>query len=238
MLRNSELTIVAREDAFLLLVDNEIGVLPYWCFAELDQSSGTIRLIVHHPLGRSHAQEILTKAEHLAKGIVKRTNQQLLLDAAHKSKSGSDLLLGDDAPFACPCQFTAEMPLNRRVLPQQAISQLEALPMVANFILSNHESVFIYKEVSESIFYMQLGYESDKESDQNPHQISLRVYGIDVPGHSIKIELVRMLRRKMMNLPLDALSAVLQVGADWVWFPDVIVALISSKRNFLSMPEK
>ena len=219
MLNKSALTIAAREDAFLLLVDNEIGVLPYWCFAELDQSNGTIRLFVHHPLGREYAQDILTKAEHLAKGIVKRTNQQLLLDAAHKTKSGSDLLLGANAPFACPCQFTAKMPLNRRVLPQQAVSQLEALPMVANFILSNHESIFIYKEVSGSIFYMQLGWvkldESDEEFNHSSHQISLQVYGIDVPGHSIKIELVRMLRRKMMNLPLDALGSVLQV-IDWV----------------------
>lgn len=219
MLKSSELTIVAREDAFLLLVDNEVGVLPYWCFAELDQSNGTIRLIVHHPLGREYAQEILTKAEHLVKGIVKISNQQLLLIAAYKSKSGSDLLLGANAPFACPCQFTAEMPLNRRVLPQQAISQLEALPMVANFILSNHESIFVYKEVSESIFYMQLEWvkldESDEEFKHNPHQISLRVYGIEVPGHSIKIDLVRMLRRKMMNLPLDALSSVLQKNSSF-----------------------
>src|SRR5210317_1862401 len=48
-----------------------------------------------------------------------------------------------------------------------------------------------------------------QDDDENSHVIELLVYGIAPPGPVITEELVRLLQRKILQLPLDALSSVL-----------------------------
>ena len=115
-------------------------------------------------------------------------------------------------PFACPVQHRAVIPLHRCCAPQQAVAELET-QILQNFIVSNSNGIFCYKDESENVFYMKLSWSKvpeAEETEQNPHMIELVVHGCDKPGQLITDQLVFLLKRKVLTLTLDALSSLLK----------------------------
>ena len=222
----------ASQDSFLFLDDYASReVLPYWCFVEIQPSGITIR--VYHPLGDVAAEEQLQVTQRLVKSICHRTNQLLMLESLYKTKRACSLLIeihkdkeepidvgGESnfvrmqmlAPYACPIQHRAAIPLHRRCAPQQAVAELET-QILQNFIVSNSNGIFCYKDESENVFYMKLSWSKvpeAEETEQNPHMIELVVHGCDKPGQLITDQLVFLLKRKVLTLTLDALSSLLK----------------------------
>lgn len=57
-LDNAAFTIRASNTSFLVLDDSASrDVLPYWCFIQIQRSSGKVIIRVHHPLGDAAAEE-------------------------------------------------------------------------------------------------------------------------------------------------------------------------------------
>ena len=222
---NSDFT-RASQDSFLVLDDSASReVLPYWCFVEIQLRVISIR--IYHPSGDEAAEEQLQVAQSLVQNICHRTNQLLMLESLYKTKRACTLLIaepadmgGEDclvstrmlASYSCPIQFKARIPLHRRCAPQQAVAELET-HILQNFIVSNANGIFVYKDESENIFYMRLSWSKVPdigEAEQNPHKIELLVHGCDKPGHLITDQLVCLLKRKALTLTLDALSSLLK----------------------------
>jgi hypothetical protein len=130
-------------------------------------------------------------------------DEENLLDAGNKS---------DYTTYFCPVQHTATIPLHRRCAPQQSILALETT-ILQNFIVTNRRGVFVYKDELENVFYMKLRWfrvSDAKDTDRNPNAIELSVYGCEEPGPSITDHLVCLLKKKLLNLTLEALSSLLK----------------------------
>ena len=224
-LESSELTTKASAVSFLVVDEGaSSAILLYWCFVQIKKSSGSIIVRVHHPHGQNAAQKHAEVAVSLVENILIRTNQKLLLESMYKLRKAPTELFGDeevDGPefsspassrgiYACPVKYQHEFPLHRRVSPPQAVRTLHS-SILQNFMLSNRNEVSVYRDESNNIFYMNLIYHKNikVEDEENTHVIKLLVYGIDQPGPVITEELVRLLQRKLLMLPLDALSSVL-----------------------------
>ena len=127
-LDNAAFTIRASNTSFLVLDDSASrDVLPYWCFIQIQRSSGKVIIRVHHPLGDAAAEEQAHIALELFDSICERTNQLLLLESLYKTKIASDLLILEEtsdsttrqkaARFVCPVQHKTVIPLHRRCAP-------------------------------------------------------------------------------------------------------------------------
>jgi len=233
----------ANEKSFLVLdVSASREVLPYFCFITIHKTRGVISASVYHPLGDESADEQLQLTQSLVKRGCNRTNQLLLLDSLYNTKNACRLLIkeegvqeGDneqtEASYSCPMQKKLEFPLHRRCAPQQAILALET-GILQNFRISNRRGLFVYKDESDHVFYMKLNWikTSEDSADENLHVIELLVYGCEVPGPSITIQLFNVLRRKLLTLTLDSLSSLLRHNP-WFNLLDFDLAFI---KNFES----
>ena len=233
----------ANEKSFLVLDDSASKeVLPYFCFITIQKATGIISASVYHPLGDESAEEQLQVTQSLVKRVCDRTNQLLLLDSLYNTKNASRLLIkeenvqeGDneqtEASYSCPMQKKLEFPLHRRCAPQQAILALET-GILQNFRISNRRGLFVYKDESDHVFYMKLNWikTSEDSADENLHVIELLVYGCEVPGPSITVQLFNVLRRKLLTLTLDSLSSLLRHNP---WF-NLLDADLAFIRNFES----
>ena len=226
----SEFTTKSSVDSFLIVDGGtSSSILLYWCFVQVNKSSGNATVRVHHPHGKQAAQERAETAASLVEKILHRTNQKLLLESMYKTRKAPEELIADTevdesraAPeevsppvsnrgvYACPVQYRHEFPLHRRVSPSQAVRTLHS-SILQNFMLSNRNGISVYRDASDNIYYMNLIYHKSTRQDdeENSHVIELLVYGIAKPGPVITEELVRLLQRKLLMLPLDALSSVL-----------------------------
>jgi hypothetical protein len=228
----SKFTIKSSVDSFLVVDDASSKILPYWCFVQVKKSSGSVIVRVHHPLGNEAAQERAETTVTLVKKMLDRTNQKLLLESMYKTRKAPTELFADrevdesraaaathEEPsppvsnrgmYACPVQYQHEFPLHRRVSPSQAVRTLHS-SILQNFMLSNRNGISVYRDESNNIYYMNLIYRKSirQDDEENSHVIELLVYGIEQPGPVITEELVRLLQRKLLMLPLDALSSVL-----------------------------
>ena len=232
-LESCEFTTKSSLDSFLL-VDGDASstILLYWCFIQVDKSSGSVTVRVHHPQGQQAAQERAETAACLVEKMLDRTNQKLLLESMYKTRKAPEELFADievdeskaatttskalpppvsnKGMYACPVQYQHEFPLHRRVSPSQAVRTLHS-SILQNFMLSNRNGISVYRDESNNIYYMTLIYRKSigHDDEENSHVIDLMVYGIEEPGPVITEELVRLLQRKLLMLPLDALSSVL-----------------------------
>ena len=228
-LESCEFTTKSSVDSFLIVDgDTSSTILLYWCFVQVNKSSGNVTVRVHHPHGRQAAQQRAETAASLVEKILDRTNQKLLLESMYKTRKAPAELIVDIevdesraatiAPeevspprvYACPVQYQHEFPLHRRVSPSQAVRTLHS-SILQNFMLSNRNGISVYRDESNNIYYMNLIYRKSigQGDEENSHVIVLLVYGIAKPGPVITEELVRLLQRKLLMLPLDALSSVL-----------------------------
>jgi hypothetical protein len=227
----SKFTLKSSSDSFLVVDEASSEILRYWCFIQVKKSSGSVIVRVHHPLGREAAQERAETTVSLVKKMLDRTNQKLLLESMYRTRKAPVELFADrevdestavatpEEPsppvsnrgmYACPVQYQHEFPLHRRVSPSQAVRTLHS-SILQNFMLSNRNGVSVYRDESNNIYYMNLSYRKSirQDDEENSHVIELLVYGVEQPGPVITEELVRLLQRKLLMLPLDALSSVL-----------------------------
>lgn len=226
----SNVTSKSDLESFLVVNDDTpSSILQYWCFVQVKKASGSVIVRVHHPLGIEAAEERAEITKKLVINMVDRTNQRLLLESMYKTRKAPAELFDDkeveESPqslndpslsassrgmYACPVQYRHEFPLHRRVSPPQAVRTLHS-SILQNFMLSNRSGVSVYRDESNNIYYMNLIYRKNigQDDDENSHVIELLVYGIAPPGPVITEELVRLLQRKLLQLPLDALSSVL-----------------------------
>eukprot|EP00985_Skeletonema_marinoi_P002148 scaffold875_cov121-Skeletonema_marinoi.AAC.1 len=232
-LESSEFTTKSTADSFLVVDGDTLStILLYWCFVQVKKSSGIVTVRVHHPHGREAAQERAETTVGLVEKMLDRTNQKLLLESMYKTRKAPAELFVDieydesraatttseelspqvsnRGMYACPVQYQHEFPLHRRVSPSQAVRTLHS-SILQNFMLSNRSGISVYRDESNNIYYMNLAYRKSirQNDDENSHVIELLVYGIEQPGPVITEELVRLLQRKLLMLPLDALSSVL-----------------------------
>ena len=205
----------ASTTSFLALNDSNMRVIPFWCFIQVVKSLGIIVIKACHPSGDVSAREVMERARAMVVSICHRTNQLLLLEDLYKTRSASSLLVPDDpidivdeedteivssVCFSCPIQYREMLDLNSRCTPNQAIETLMSSTL-HNFLVSNRRRMFIYKDEDHNVFYMDL--------IEHSNAIELIVRGLCTPGPSITEQLVCLLQKNMLVLPLNALSAVL-----------------------------
>ena len=253
-LGSSKLTTNSSVDSFLVVDDADTSstILLYWCFVQVKKSSGSAIVRVHHPLGREAAQKRADTTVSLVKNMLDRTNQKLLLESMYKTRKAPPELFADTeidetraetaatpeelsppvsnrGMYACPVQYQHEFPLHKRVSPSQAVRTLHS-SILQNFMISNRSGISVYRDESNNIYYMNLIYRKSvkQDDDENAHVIELLVYGIEQPGPVITEELVRLLQRKLLMLPLDALSSVLNKNPQYT----LLATDMSFIRNF------
>ncbi len=224
--KSSTFTRVGQDTFLAYDKSTMMDVLPYWCFVQIRKPMGIVVVQVHHPLGENSSEEQLQAIQGVVQRICDRTNQLLLLDSLFRTKTASSLLIhiddeenlldagnkSDYTTYFCPVQHTATIPLHRRCAPQQSILALETT-ILQNFIVTNRRGVFVYKDELENVFYMKLRWfrvSDAKDTDRNPNAIELSVYGCEEPGPSITDHLVCLLKKKLLNLTLEALSSLLK----------------------------
>lgn len=215
----------ASNDSFLILEGTPLNnILPYWCFVHIVRQLGVIAIKVYHPSGDEAAETVIQRAREMVIGICHRTNQLLMLEDLYRTRNASSLLIAEDQvavtdeengeaegasanntdniePFSCPIQYRKPMPLNHRCAPKQAIDSLISSTL-HNFLLSNRRRIFVFKDESDNIFYMKLC--------ENLNSIELCVFGLSHPGPSITEQLVCLLQKKILMLPLEILTSVLK----------------------------
>jgi hypothetical protein len=215
----------ASNDSFLMLDETSFNnVLPYWCFVQIVRQLGVIAIKVYHPSGDEAAETVIQRAREMVIGICHRTNQLLMLEDLYRTRNASCLLIAEDQvavtdeesgeaesasavnfdnnePFSCPIQYRKPMALNHRCAPKQAIDSLISSTL-HNFLLSNRRRIFVFKDESDNIFYMKLC--------ENLQSIELCVFGLSLPGPSITEQLVCLLQKKILMLPLEILTSVLK----------------------------
>ena len=205
----------ASTTSFLALHDSNMRVIPYWCFIHVVKSLGIIVIKACHPSGDVFAREVIEQARAMVVTISHRTNQILLLEDLYKTRTASSLLVPEDpidildeedtvgvstVCYRCEIQHRVVLDLNSRCTPNQAIETLTSSTL-HNFLVSNRRRVFIYKDEDHNIFYMDL--------IEGSNAIELIVRGLCTPGPSITVQLVCLLQKNMLVLPLNALSAVM-----------------------------
>lgn len=218
-------TLRASNNTFLLLEEDEAprAVIPYWCFVQVSRSFGSAAITVCHPLGDEAGQTVIERARDVVISLCHSTNQSLLLEDLYKTRSACNLLIADDsgsdAFFSCPMQHRETMDLNIRCTPRQAIDSLISSTL-HNFLVSNRRQMFVYRDEDQNVFYMNL---SEQE-----HSVQLSVYGLTTPGPSIVDQLVALLQKNMLMLPLNAISSLLTKNPWYALLPQDVMFL----RNF------
>lgn len=207
----------ASSASFLALDECDYSqVIPYWCFVQVIRSSGVVVIKAKHPAGTEAAQQVIQRTREMVMGLCHKTNQILLLEDLYKTRSAcNNLLIADEVAaenkeemgiksavptFACPVQYRKTMDVNIRCTPRQAIESLISSTL-HNFLVSNRRWVFVYKDEDNRIYYMQL--------TEHSHTIELCVHGLNIPGASITTQLVCLLKKQLLLLPLNTLSSVL-----------------------------
>lgn len=118
--------------------------------------------------------------------------------------------------FSCNVVFHTLFDLYQRAAtsPGQVARTLEAT-VLHNFAVSNRPGIFVYKDESGAIFYMELkargnGIDSDG-------QVELMVYGLGDPGPSVTDQLRILLQRRLLLIAVDMLSNVLTKNPHFKW---------------------
>jgi len=102
--------------------------------------------------------------------------------------------------------------------PLQVSRTLEATVLDSLAIL-NRAGVFVYKDESESVFYMRL--EAIGSGIDGDGKVELLVHGVNTPGPSITKQLTSLLERRVLLIAVDMLSNVLMKNPHFNWkFPD------------------
>ena len=131
--------------------------------------------------------------------------------------------------YACPVKFKTSFSLYERCLPAQVVLSLEA-SVLHSFAVSNRRGVFVYKDESESIFYMKL--KAVSGDDDASDSVELLVYGLRQPGPSVTVQLSRLLQRKVHMLAVDALSTVLTKNPHLKWKTSDLLFLRSFEKSY------
>ena len=118
--------------------------------------------------------------------------------------------------FSCPIVFRTDFDLYHRCAtnPSQVAHKLEAT-VLHSFAVSNRPGVFVYKDESGAIFYMNVkpigsGIDGDGK-------VELIVRGIHEPGPSVTNQLRKLLQRRILQIAADMLSSVLTKNPHFHW---------------------
>lgn len=222
-------TLKASSNSFLALKEcDSIQVIQYWCFVHVIRPSGVVVIKAFHPAGDEAGQAVIDQTRNMVINICHKTNQILLLEDLYKTRSACDLLIAQDEQavtnseataggiFACPLQYRERMEVNSRCTPRQAVESLISSTL-HNFLLSNRRWMFAYKDEDNRIYYLRLV--------EDEHTIDLCVYGLDIPGPSITKQLVSLLKRQLLVLPLNTISSVLTKNPYFALLPSDILFL-------------
>lgn len=237
-LRSNEIVpLLAFGSGGFVAVEIEQGTetLAYWCFVNLRKTRSIITVEVYHPKGRQMGSDVLSTVNDFISACCHRVNQVLLLQRLHQNRVASALLIPPDSDasegsgssqeelstfrsgsFGCPVVFRTTFDLFHRCAtnPTQVARTIE-VTVLHIFAISNRGRFFVYKDESGSIFYMNLeprggGVESDGT-------IELVVYGVDEPGPSVTMQLTALLRKRLLQIAVDMLSAVLTKNSHYLW---------------------
>lgn len=118
--------------------------------------------------------------------------------------------------FSCPVVFRSEFDLYYRCAtnPSQVARTLEAT-VLHSFAVSNRRSIFVYKDESEAIFYMNL--QAIGSGMDGDGKVALLVHGVDPPGPSVTLQLKSLLQRRLLLIAVDMLSSVLTKNPHFNW---------------------
>ena len=218
----------SSNNTFLLSEDsNSLQVIPYWCILHVVRSLGVVVITAYHPLGEESAQHVIERARTAVNNACRKTNQLLLLEEMYKTRSACGLLIKEDqvlgtgetsmeSEFSCPIQYKKTMELHARCTSRQAIDALTSSTL-QNFLLSNRRRMFVYKDEDGNIFYMTLSEKSQT--------IELSVHGLCEPGPSITEQLVCLIQKNMLMLPLNTISSVLMKNPYYALLPSDVAFL-------------
>ena len=206
--------------------------LLFWCFLNLRKPQGTIVVEVYHPAGLETASVVLESVHHLLVDTCHVVNQRLLLQRLHQGRLASRYLIPpddvhpDSSPpddsqyivgmFDCPVVFRTTFQLFHRCAtnPSQVARTVEATVMHI-FSISNRRQVFVYKDEVGSIFYMRL---VASGGGVDPDGIvELVVQGVDDPGPSVTSQLTAIIQKRLQQIAVDVLSAVLTKNPSFNW---------------------
>lgn len=137
-------------------------------------------------------------------------------------------ILFSPGSFGCPVKYKTSFPLYDRSVASQVVLSLE-VSVLHSFAVSNRRGIFVYKDESDSIFYMKL---KEVVGNNGCNSVELLVFGLRHPGPSVTRQLTRLLHRKVHMLAVDALSAVLTKNPHLKWKVSDIRFLRSFQESY------
>ena len=198
--------------------------LAHFCFIRVTKSNQVL-IQVYHPLGSTHASEVVKNMHDSVSELCHRVNQIQLLRNLHRSRVASKLLISpsiaDDivsltsntfpsGVFECPVVFGHSFELFYRCSTNlvNVVRTIEAT-VLHPFTINNQRNYFVYKDESDSIFYMRL--------EPGNQQIKLTVQGINKPGPSVTSQLTGLIQKRLLQISVDSISALLVKNSSYVW---------------------
>ncbi|GKY95522.1 hypothetical protein MPSEU_000513900 [Mayamaea pseudoterrestris] len=230
--RNDQLAFVPHAGGGFAILETEktSSALAFFAFVEVNKAHQII-IQVHHPSGSNASAETLSMIRGLILAICLRTNQILLLKRLHVTRVASTLLIPNlpstdlsasalnpigtlafsPGAFRCPMVFEYSFTVFYRCaasLPQ--IARAVKSTVLHPFTINNNRSHFVYKDESESVFYMELAPRED-------NQIVLLVYGVCEPCLSVTSQLTALIDKKLLQIAVDTLSSLLTKNSHYIW---------------------
>ena len=139
--------------------------------------------------------------------------------------------------FSCPVVFQTVFHLYHRCAtnPGQVARTLE-MTVLHSFAVSNRRAIFVYKDESGAIFYMRvkpLGSGIDGDG-----AVELLVHGIHEPDTSVTKQLKRLLQRRILQIAVDMLAAVLTKNPHFNWKPADLEFLKAFEADWRSLEDE
>lgn len=230
-------------DSYISLAAGASECLIQWLFVKISRANGLVVVDVKHPDGFRAASRSRDDIVGFVANSCHRVNQKLLLRALVQTRTASSLLIPQEGNsrgeeyagfFGCKIMFQTSFKLNRRCAlnPEMTAKTLEA-SVLQNFAVSNRSRIFVYKDESGSVFYLNLSVCSEKGNEG----IDLVVRGLQSPGPSITIQLNSLLRKRLLLIAVDLFSTVLTMNYWYGWKQEDIDFIHSFRNEFAQLDD-
>jgi hypothetical protein len=119
--------------------------------------------------------------------------------------------------------------------PTQVARTLEAT-VLHSFAVSNRGGVFVYKDETGAIFYMTV--QAIGSGVDTDGKVELLVHGVREPGPSVTMQLRMLLQRRILQIAVDMLSAVLTKNPHFNWKQADLDFLSSFETDWKSLDDE
>lgn len=214
--------------------DDEVDDVRFWLIVNVNATNRVHISLYVGELDVTLLDAIFAFAQSVVTRTSRRLSQLLLLNALHQTRVCSPLLIPPDvcavtdvtdvddadvdlwsfAPghFACDRVHSMHLALHDR-LPAAVALQTLAETALHPFAVTNRRHVFVYQQKCGAVFFLRII--DAAVNDEHDEGLLVEVFGVDVPGAEIVVQLRELLESKIAAITLSMLSTMLARNAQF-----------------------